>query len=139
MVLAGIFAMLGLVMIGFLYLCWLRYWRWVRYWHTVPIDQIPDARSVEGLRLRQIQEEECMDREDSWHGSYHWCLLLGPVFFGAAVYCVLDALLGDCLWMVRFFPAFFGGMAVSILGWRLGYGPVREYVLPLEGVVLGKK
>ncbi|MBI4129356.1 hypothetical protein HY464_01540 [Candidatus Peregrinibacteria bacterium] len=133
------FAGAGILMVGLLVLCWLRYWRWVRYWSTVPVEHIPDARTPEGHQLYWKQADEAWDWEDVWYTRYHWCLLLAPIFLGLAAFCAV------LHWTEGWFPIFqilcsclSGGLVLLGSGW-LVQGYVREHVLPLEDFVLRKK
>lgn len=137
MVLAGIFAGLGIVVVGFLFLCWKVYWFWVQRMRDVAsLLHRPGLRPLENLQQLFIRQEECCDQEEAWHKRYHWCLLLLSIFFGFAAFCAVLTLTGGLPFWIHIPLAAVGG-AVALLGFGyLGYGVVREKILPLDDVIM---
>ncbi len=133
MVLAGVFSGLGGLMMYCLYLCWLRYWYWVyRRQEVVALLHRPGLQSFEELQPFYVRQEICCDREDAWHKRYHWCLLLMPIFLGLAAFCAVYVLTEDLHPWIHV-PLTAVGAAGTLLGCGyLGYGIVREKILPFE-------
>ncbi len=133
MVLALVFVGLGIVVSGALVLCWVCFWFWDRKMRDVAVLlNRPGLRSSEELRPLYILQDEYLEQEEAWHLRYHWCLLLAPIFFGLAAFCVVYVLTEDFHPWVHV-PLTAVSAAGILLGCGyLGYGVVREKILPLE-------
>ena len=133
MVLAGVFSGIGGLMMYCLYLCWLRYWLWVWRGRTaVLLLNHPGLRAFEALESLFIRHEECCDREGAWYTRYHWCLLMGSVFFGLAAFCAVSHWTWEWPFLLHLLLSILGGLAALLGVGYLGYGVVREEILPLE-------
>lgn len=109
MIVTWILAACGLIVLGALVLCWKRYWVWVK---------------------RDDWDRE--DKENVWHTRYHWCLLISPLLFAAATFAAINSALADDPLRLRLIAGILGAWAIACFGWALGYGPIREHLLPLE-------
>mgnify|MGYP001558824334 CR=1 FL=1 len=138
MVLVGVFAVAGAVMIGLLYLCWLYFWLACRRGREIG-KVLSGLQPSERLRPFYIRRDEWFEREEAWHKRYHWCLLLTSIFLGLAAFCaVLHWTEEWPFWGHIPLSALSGALVLLGVGWLM-YGPVREYVLPLEDVVPQKR
>lgn len=133
MVLASAFAVGGMAMIGFLYLCWERYWRSVRQARGIAaLFHRPGLCHFEELRPLYILREEFLEQEEAWYTGYHWCLLMGSVFFGLAVFCAVLHWTWEWPFWIHLSLSVLSGL-VALLGCGyVGYGIVREKILPLD-------
>lgn len=137
---AGVFTAIGVVMIGLLFLCWRRYWGCIR--RRREVEAVLHGRDLWMPGERQplyAQLEKYDDGEDAWFTRYHWCLFLVPICLSIATFCAVLHWTGEwVLWMNIPLSAF-SGVLMLCVGWWLGYGLLRECVLPLEDCTLGKK
>lgn len=133
MALAGVFSGVAGVMIYFLYLCWLRYWFLVRRAREVAVElSQPGVRPFTELQLLYVRQEELLEQEEALHTRYHWCLLLGSVFFGLAAFCAVLHWTEEWPFWIHLPLSVLGGLAALLGCGYLGYGIVREKILPLE-------
>lgn len=133
MVLAGVFSGIAGVMMYFLYLCWLRYWFWVWRMREVAVElSRPGIRPFAELQPLYIRQEEYCEREEAWHTRYHWCLLLASLFLELAAFCAVFHWTEEWSIWLSVPASVFCGAAVLFGCWYLGYGIVRERILPLE-------
>lgn len=134
MLLAGVFAgMAAVLMVGFLLLCWWRYRVCVRrLLEAEEVFRRHDLWTPEELQSFYVQREKSDYREEAWYTRYHWCLFLTPIFLSAAVFCTVFVLTEDLHPWIHV-PLTAVSAAVTLLGsGHLGYGIVRERVLPLR-------
>lgn len=127
------FAVGGVAMVGCLYLCWLRYWSWVWRMREVAVElSQPGIRPFAELQPLYIRQEEYLEYEEAWYTRYHWCLLMGSVFFGLAAFCAVLHWTEEWPFLLHLPLSVLGCFAALLGCGYLGYGIVRESILPLE-------
>lgn len=133
MVWASIFAVGGAAIIGCLYLCWERYWRFARQVRRVAaFFRRPGFCHSEEIRPLYILQEELLEQEEAWYTRYHWCLLLASLSFGLAAFCAVLHWTEEWPFWIHLSLSVLGGLMALLGCGYLGYGIVRENILPLE-------
>lgn len=133
MVYVVMFAGLGILTVLCLTICWWQYWKWEDALRGVFVELArPGVRAFCDLQPLYVQQERDVEQCDRWYTRYHWCLLLGSVFFGLAAFsAVLHWTWGWPFW-IHLPVSVLAGLAALLGCGCLGYGIVRERLLPLE-------
>lgn len=135
LVMAGIFAGAGVVMITLLTFCWVCFW-WARRRGREVEEVISSLQSSEQRLPLYVRLEECFERQEAWHWRYHWCLLLTPLCFSLAAFCGVFLLTEDLHPWIRV-PLAVASAVGTLLGCGyLGYKVVREKILRLDDTVV---